>query len=133
MSKNKKLSGNLFTKQSLRQTESSLSSAVSEYLDRKNIFHLRLNSGKVCVTHKDGRQTWLNLCRKGTPDRFFIYKGFHCFLELKKVGEKPTDDQLFIHAQIRQAGGYVLTVFSLDDVINLCKWIEGSKSAGPSQ
>jgi hypothetical protein len=122
--KNKNLSGNLFTKAALRQSEASLSKAVEEYLDRKNIFHLRLNSGKIRVVHPNGQTSWINLCPAGTPDRFFIYKAFHCFLELKKTGEKPTPEQLAKHDAIRKAGGYVTTVYRLDDVIDLVKWID---------
>ncbi len=124
MSKNKNLSGNLFTKTILRQSEASLSSAVAKFLDRKNIFHLRLNSGKLRVSHPSGRTSWVTLCQTGTPDRFFIYRGYHVFLELKKQGEKPTPEQLAIHDQIKQSGGFVSVVTTLDDLVQLINKIE---------
>lgn len=128
--KNKNLSGNLFSKTVLRQSEAGLSNAVNEYLDRKNIFHLRLNSGAIQVISPNGKPYWLKLCKKGTPDRFFIYKGYHIFLELKKQNEKPTLDQLAVHDEIRNSGGFVKVVYTLDDVIAIVQWIE--QVAGPS-
>jgi hypothetical protein len=120
--KNKNLAGNLFTKTPLVQSEASLSNAVGEYLNRKKIFHLRLNAGMANI---GGR--YVQLCPKGTPDRFFIYKGFHVFLELKKVHEKITADQHASHYHITQSGGYVKVVYSLDDVIGIIKWIDRIK------
>lgn len=119
--KNKNLSGNLFTKTPLVESERSLSKWVSEYLDKKNIYHLRLNAGGKA---KVSGTAWITLCPKGTPDRFFIYKGFHIFLEFKKKGEKPTKDQIAVHNEIKNQGGFVKVIDNKKDLINLIKWIE---------
>lgn len=50
----------------------------------------------------------------GVPDRLFIRGGRHVFVEFKRPGEKPTEQQLKRHREMREAGAEVYVV---DDLI----------------
>lgn len=132
MSRNKYLSGNLFAKRkrALVPSETSVSGAISDYLDRLRIFHLRLNSGKARGLSGGGI---IHLCPTGTPDRFCIYRGLPVFIEVKKPGEKPTDEQLDVHRRILEAGGVVIVAEDVTDVINGLKKLEAELNEPESQ
>jgi hypothetical protein len=51
--------------------------------------------------------------RAAVPDRLFIYKGKHFFIEFKATGKKPTPAQEREHAKLRGGGA---TVFVVDDI-----------------
>lgn len=40
----------------------------------------------------------------GVPDRQFVKKGKHLYVEFKRPGKEPTDFQEIIHGEMRQAG-----------------------------
>ena len=125
--RNKNLSGNLFTKQTLTIKETPLSATIKEYLDVHRIYNDRLNSGKVqiikkyfCKKTNQWKQftNWLYLCAEGTPDRFAIVEGFTIFIEVKQKGKTPTDAQLLKHDELRtKAKAFVIVVDSFDDFI----------------
>jgi len=49
--------------------------------------------------------------RRSVPDRMFINRhGFIFFMELKRLGEKPTPSQLREHATLRNNGALVFVV-----------------------
>lgn len=121
MSKNLNLSGNLFTKQKLTIKETPLSAQIAEYLSLRRIYNDRLNSGAVEVVRKScvkgvwkTYQNWMQLCKKGTPDRFAILCGFIIFIEVKMLGKEPTDDQLTRHDELRASGAIVIVADSFD-------------------
>ena len=125
--RNKNLSGNLFTKQTLTIKETPLSAMIKEYLDVHRIYNDRLNSGKVQIIKKyfckksnqwKEFRNWLYLCDEGTPDRFAIVEGFTIFIEVKQKGKLPTDVQLQKHNELRtKAKAVVITVDSFEDFI----------------
>jgi len=41
---------------------------------------------------------------RGWPDRLFLYNGRTLWVEFKKLGEKPTNLQRFIHGRLRTNG-----------------------------
>jgi hypothetical protein len=100
--------------------ESVVSRACKQYLKGRNIYHLRLNSGKIFY---QGR--WIHLCPEGTPDLFCLYRGKAVFIETKRKGEKPTDEQLATHAYIIKSGGWVIVAYELDDLVRELKVIDG--------
>lgn len=123
--------------QPIAPKEQAISKGIQEFLDRKGIYNDRLNSGKVEVVkhfrRKDGTavqfNTWLQLCKKGTPDRFAIIPpsldplkrgGFMLMIEVKQLGKKPTPEQLERHRELRDAGAMVFVADSIDGFIR--KW-----------
>ena len=117
MSKNPNLSGNLFNGQPLKQNETSLSATIADYLDRAGIYHERINSGMA----RGPKGGWIHLARAGTPDRFLCLNGRFVALEVKVPGQQPTQEQCAIHERIRQSGGIVVVVESLNQVVALVK------------
>ena len=85
--------------------------ACKAFLRARNIYHLRLNSGRL---YFQGR--WIYLCPAGTPDLFALYKSVALFLEAKRVGESPTLEQLATHDCIRRSGGVVVVAESVEDL-----------------
>lgn len=102
--------------------EQDVSKAIQNYLDKRHVYNDRLNSGMVQVNksykQKDGSvkkfETWLHLCKKGTPDRFFILYGRIYFIEVKKYGKRPTPDQIARHDEIKRAGAVVMVADSFE-------------------
>lgn len=107
------------TKYGRELTETEISASIGEYLNKRGIYNLRLNSGK---TKKNG--SWIQLCPAGTPDRLSVINGKLVFWEIKRPNEKPTTAQIEMHARIATAGGIVFVVTSLDEAIAAIKEIE---------
>lgn len=119
--------------QSIELKEQTVSKSIQDYLDKQGIYNDRLNSGKVQVIKKfrqrDGNfkefNTWLQLCKKGTPDRFGIIppKGRILFVEVKRRGQKATPEQIDVHNELRAAGAIVIVADSIDSFIRQFKEI----------
>ena len=105
--KNKNLSGGLFAAgkpRPLTIKETPLSAQIAEYLSNRGFWNERLNCGKV----KTERGNWIHLCEAGTPDRITLICGIAVFIETKMRGEKPTDDQMKKHHELRASGAVVI-------------------------
>lgn len=125
----KGLTGGLFTgkkPQPLRPTEANVSKSIQQFLDSRRIYNDRLNSGKIkSVTQYFEKKTgtwkeftrWIFLCKKGTPDRFFIMSGRIYFVEVKRPGGTLTADQVQRHKELRRAGAVVIFADSLESFI----------------
>ena len=107
-------------------SETSVSGTISDYLDRRRLFHLRLNSGKA----RGLNGGMMHLCPPGTPDRFCIYRGLPVFIEVKKPGEKPSAEQIAAHELIRTKGGFVIVACDVTDVIAGLKELDGKINQG---
>ena len=59
--------------------------------------------------------------RKGWPDYGYIYKGYICFIEFKRPGEKPEPLQLHVHGILNKAGTPVFVVDNEDYGITILK------------
>jgi Holliday junction resolvase len=53
----------------------------------------------------------------GVPDRLFIRRGIHIFIEVKKLGEMPTEKQFSKHREMRDHGAIVFWTDKFDDSI----------------
>jgi hypothetical protein len=101
-----------------RRVEGDVSKTIAAYLDLKGIWHIRLQSGKVQVVSEYKGRThsrWIHFGHKGCPDRLALINGKSVFIEVKKPGAKPTDDQLAEHRRIEANGGIVIVADSLDE------------------
>lgn len=116
MSKNKNLSGGLFAAKPTPLTikETSLSAQIAEWLDNRGIYNDRLQCGSFTTS----RGNWIKLCKAGTPDRFAIIRGQIVFIEVKKLGEKPSAEQCERHDELRESGAIVLVVDSFDTFVS---------------
>ena len=117
MSRNNNLSGGLFASgkpQPLTIKETPLSAQIKEYLDNRNIWNERLNSGKIQTM----RGNWITLCEKGTPDRLCLIRGQAIFIEVKMRGEKPSSDQQTKHDELRRNGAIVIIADDYSHFVN---------------
>jgi hypothetical protein len=112
--------------------ESFISKSIQHWLDVHRVYNDRLNSGKVEVVKrfKDRvtgtwreRRNWLQLCKKGTADRFFLLGGRIYFVEVKMRGQVPTPEQLQWHDAMRRAHCKVIVADSLQSFIGQFKEI----------
>lgn len=125
--------------QAIQPSEQTVSKSIQDFLDKKSLYNDRLNAGKVQVIkqfrQKDGNikrfETWLQLCKKGTPDRFFITGGKIYFVEVKTKGKKPTPEQLERHQELRAAGAIVMVADSIDSFIRQYNEIFHPEELGP--
>lgn len=120
--KNKHLSGNIFNGQPLTMRETSLSARIAGYLSKNNIYNDRLNCGKIET--RSGNS--VTLCKTGTPDIFAIVRGYIVFIEVKKLGEKPSPEQLSRHEELRRSGAIVLVVDSYEKFLQEFSAINGN-------
>lgn len=51
----------------------------------------------------------------GLPDRFFVRKGVIIFVEFKRDGEEPTEQQLRRHKELREEGMRVEVIDNFKD------------------
>jgi len=103
-----------------KRNESTLVTACLQYLQTHenlgNILHCdRLNSGAVKT---EGRR--VRLCRRGTPDLFFIMNnGLMVWCECKVGKYNLTDDQLRFKTRIEMTSNHkYMIVRDVDDIIN---------------
>lgn len=126
----KDFSGGLFAggakgPQAIAPKEQQVSKSIQSFLDKRGIYNDRLNAGRVMVVktfrNKDGSErrfeTWLQLAKKGSPDRFFILGGRIYFIEVKRKGKKPTPEQIERHDELRRAGAHIFVADSIDSFI----------------
>jgi len=89
------------------KAETVLSKAIRGALEQCGYVVHRLQSGRVPV-----KRGWLHLEPKGTPDLLVLRRAKACYLEVKLPGEKPTEEQIAKHSELRDRTGcavYVVT------------------------
>lgn len=113
MSKNRNLSGGLFTygkPKPLTIKEAPLSGQIVDWLDGRGIYNDRLQCGQFQTPSGN----WMKGSKTGTPDRFAIICGQIIFIEIKMFGKKPTFEQVRKHEELRRHGAIVITCDSFD-------------------
>lgn len=110
-------------------SESSLLRQVRDYLDKKKIFYVRINTR---VIGSSGGKSFFRTAPKGTPDlicclrlRFFSlgcnmqYRtaGFFLAIETKAKAGEQSPEQKRMQREIERCGGRYLLCRSLEDVI----------------
>lgn len=58
---------------------------------------------------------------RGVPDRVFIRDGLVLFIEIKRKGEVPTEQQLRRHDEMREHGGLIFVVDDIEFAFELLK------------
>ena len=94
---------------------------IMEYLTLRGWVVERMNSGKIPA--KYGTKTrYISLHRTGTPDIQALKKSPNgytqvLYVEVKRPGEKPSEEQLAMHDVLRdKAGARVIVATSWEDV-----------------
>jgi hypothetical protein len=92
--------------------ESVIQKQIKDYCRARNVICFRTNSGKV----KTPSGHWIELCPKGTPDLYTLFRGYSVWIETKRPGEQPTPEQLLMHDELRRNGAFVVVADNLMQV-----------------
>ena len=92
-------------------SESAVQGQILDWLARKGIFHYRQNTGGANL-----KGFYVRFGKKGAPDIVAIYRGMYVGIEVKKAGEKQTDDQHKYMQNVRNAGGVYILAYQVEDV-----------------
>lgn len=103
--------------------ETPLSAQIKELMDRLGLENDRIQAGKLYVvtkykSRKTGKEKehgrWIQMAKKGTPDRWCIIHKRWVVVEIKTKGKKPTPDQIKRQKELERAGAIILNVDSLE-------------------
>lgn len=89
------------------KAETELSKAIRDNLEKLGFMVERIQSGSVKV-----QRGFMRLASAGTPDLCIIGLGW---LEIKRPGQKLTEDQERWHDRARRAGAWVAVAESVSD------------------
>jgi len=99
----------------IEKSETQIQKEIKDYLEACNFLVLRMNAGVV----KKGRR-YIHLAESGTPDLLAI--GIvNIWFEVKRPGEKPSDDQIEMIHKLEKRGERVHVVCSVDDVRDIIR------------
>ena len=106
----------------MKERESHIQKAIVEYLEYRDIFHYRNNSG--AFKREDGH--FYRFGAKGSPDIVCVIDGKFVGIEVKRYGGKQSDYQKDFQSNLEAAGGRYLLAYSVEDVHNaLTKQVKG--------
>ena len=117
-----------------KSKESDLKAAISErlqYLENQldNFYWDRLNSGEILTLNQNGTKRLIKLCRPGTADLYFVFKGKLYYLETKKLKGKQRETQIEFQNKVEKAGAVYFLVDNYEDFEGYLKII-GIKGFG---
>jgi Holliday junction resolvase len=90
------------------KSEAQLQKQITDFIKRSGFSVYRMNAGKVKVG-----KGYLQLAPKGTPDLLANVYGFILWIEVKKKGKKPTEEQAKCHAELSKYS-YVIFADTFD-------------------
>ena len=90
--------------------------ACLQYLQLKDIFHYRSNSGAMVSEYK-GKKRFMRFGAKGSPDIVAVVRGQYWGIECKSSSGKISEDQLVFAAALERAGGRYLVCRSVEDLM----------------
>lgn len=99
--------------------ESSIQSKIIKYLRSRNAFILNPKTGTYS--------------KKGVPDLHVCYRGMYIAIEVKVPGKTPDETQQLRLKQIRDAGGYTISVTTLEEVKEFIHDISTIQQCGKSR
>ena len=100
-----------------RTLEHDTQSAILEWLEKKHIYHFRMNVGAFLGEYK-GKKRFVKFGPKGAPDIIAVIKGQIIGIEVKAQDGFQSQAQKEFEVEFVRAGGIYLLCFSLDDVIS---------------
>ena len=113
---------NIRKQMKIKQTENEVKSAVRDWLELKRWTVCRINNGGVYRgKNKQGKDRYSFAGSKGVADLFCVRKDkkVHLWIETKKTGGKPTEDQhSFLDLVYNPPYSYGIWCDSLDEFIS---------------
>lgn len=98
-----------------KKIETEIQNSICEYLNELDIPHTRTNSGMGLLRYGGV----MHGAKAGWPDVTGCINGRFLGIEVKKPGERPTEDQYATLRRIQDKGGLAIWADSLDDTIKL--------------
>lgn len=104
--------------------ETPLSAQIAGLMNTLHLENDRIQSGKLYVvtkytSRKTGKEKehgrWIQMAKKGTPDRWCLIHKRWILVEVKTKGKKPTAEQITRQRELAAAGAIILNVDSLGD------------------
>ncbi len=95
--------------------EKELQKLIMDWLEAKNIFHYRNNSGVMFKEYK-GKMSMVRFGAVGSPDVIAVIDGRYIGIECKGTGGKQSDHQKVFQEQLEKAGGIYILAWDLSDV-----------------
>lgn len=83
---------------------------------QKKTYVWRQNSGAMYAESKTGRHGFKTASVKGVSDIIGIWQGMPIAIEVKRPGEKPTENQQEFMENFARAGGISICAHSLEEV-----------------
>ncbi len=119
--------------------EKEIQRAILHYITVRGIFAWRQNQGALHMPEEEGhygptRHRWGRKERvirfahvDGISDIIGVYRGRFLAIEVKRKGNKPTDDQRAFLERVDKEGGIAIVAYSVDDVVNALKEVDEGK------
>ena len=105
-------------------TEQQTQSAILDLIRFRGGVATRVNSGSAVFKGSNGVTNVIRGAEKGTSDIIGLYRAYYLAIEVKHGKNKPTPEQLEFGRQVRDAGGYFLVAWDVDDAIKLLDEID---------
>ena len=107
----------------MKEKESDIQNAICDYLAMKKTFFWRQNTAPTIQRHADGGFHFRAMGKyalKGIPDIIVITDGgYAVFLEVKTTKGRQSPEQLEFARRVKEKGGELYVVRSIDDVKNI--------------
>lgn len=111
-------------------SETELSAAICKALEALGYPVIRIHSGTIrakSFDDKAGRDYWMRLAKKGTPDRLVMLSGGRVlWLEVKLKAGKLSPDQVAWHRRATRDGHKVVTVRSVSEAVAIVRLADKS-------
>jgi len=105
-------------------TEQQTQSAILDLIRFRGGVATRVNSGAAVFKGSNGVVNVIRGAEKGTSDIIGLYRACYLAIEVKYGKGKPTPEQLEFLRMVRDAGGYPLIAYDVDDAIKLLDAID---------
>lgn len=109
----------------LEVPEKATQAAILRYLPLRHVFAWRQNQGAMRMPNEPTpygarrRDRFVKFAGvDGISDIIGIYKGRFLAIEVKRIGNKPTDDQRAFLERVDKEGGIAIVAYSVDDVVS---------------
>lgn len=80
-----------------------------------------------CVTHLRDKGAYARKfsspANRSVPDYIFTWRGWTWYVEFKRFGKEPTEAQAEEHSKIREAGGTVWVIDTVDEFKRRAAWM----------
>ena len=104
----------------VEQSEHDIQNKIIKKCRDRGALVWRINSGGN-ISKRGGR---IALQKKGTADTFILYRGIFITAEIKKLGEKATDEQIAFLEDIAKHGGVGLLAYDVEFVNTCLNWLD---------